>query len=483
MPKSKKGKSQQAWSALPACPPPLSPLPSLFLDLNDTLGSNPTFLPVLNYYIRPEEMDAHVRAAAAIVGEQFTTAGNPFNVVQTKLGRASNLPPDCPFTIHLKSLLHEYAPKVKEAYVRRRTCARLCGVYQRRGNDDNGLPLGVKIEQIKRLPPDSLYPPPKHKILERPYLDDELNELRLCKTKAKDKSCTDTSLYHVLDNTKICYTVEQDQSVVLMDGDKIVTIVIRNFVMDNDCFKHIEEWCADLILASLECRRACLRNFPLIAHAGVTTGARSCLLFGWARNLLAKYIGTDDTAIQERELSSLFGFFYALLRGHCPAVAKLYEDTIAKSDGLPRLDKHNTSKFHLPCPDGPSFHGYPMSPPEGYIATNFSRPIHTDRHWEGCPLAVYWNIRRRQAARLTGKESGASFFIAEYGVRVINAENTSVIWDVSMNHGTGVYENGLEHVGVAMLMSKEIESSCEAYKAKVANSEIESGGLFWPHNC
>jgi hypothetical protein len=267
---------------------------------------------------------------------------------------------------------------------------------------------------------------------------------------------------------------------MLMDGDKIVAIVICNFVKDKDCFNDMEKWCADLILASLECRRACLRNFPLIAHVGVTTGARSCPLFGWARNLLAKYIGTDETAIQERELSSLFGFFYAMLRGHCPAVAKLYEDAIAKSDGLPRLDKHNTAEFHLPCPDGPSFHGYPMSPPEGYIASNFSRPIHTDRHWEGCPLAVYWNIRRRQTAGLTGKESGASSFIAEYGVRVINAQNTVVIWDVSMNHGTGVYENGLEHVGVTILMSKEIQSSWEAYKTKVANGEISSGELFWP---
>lgn len=331
--------------------------------------------------------------------------------------------------------------------------------------------------QIKRLPSESIYPPPKHKILEIHYSDEEVTKLRLRKTKANDKSCTD--LYHVLDESKLQYTVEQDQSVVLMDGDKVVAIIIRDFVKDCSCFKQIEEWCCELILASLERRRACLRNFPVIAHAGVTTGARCCPLFGWARNLIEKFIEADGAAAQERELSSLFGFFYAVLRGHCPAVTNVFETAIEKS-GLPRLDKHNTCEFHLPCPDGPSFYNHPMCPPECYIASNLSRPIHTDRHWEGCLLGVYWNIRRRQALGLTGKESGASFFIAEYGVRVINASNAGVIWDIGLNHGTGVYENGVEHVGVATLMSKEIERSWAAYKLMVANGEIASGGLFWP---
>jgi hypothetical protein len=52
-----------------------------------------------------------------------------------------------------------------------------------------------------------------------------------------------------------------------------------------------------------------------------------------------------------------------------------------------------------------------------------------------------------------------SFFITEYDVRVINAGNTDVIWNVSMNHGTGIYENSLEHAGVTILMSMEIERS------------------------
>jgi hypothetical protein len=82
--------------------------------------------------------------------------------------------------------------------------------------------------------------------------------------------------------------------------------------------------------------------------------------------------------------------FLASSMPYCEGTALLpptsFEDAIAKSDGLPRLDKHNTYEFWVPCPNGPSFHGYPMSPPEGYIASNFSRPIHTDRHCLGCVL-------------------------------------------------------------------------------------------------
>jgi hypothetical protein len=67
-----------------------------------------------------------------------------------------------------------------------------------------------------------------------------------------------------------------------------------------------------------------------------------------------KYIGTNETVIQECKLSSLFRFFYALLQGHCPAVAKLYEEAIAKSDGLPAL----TSTILLSSTSLP-----PMAPP------------------------------------------------------------------------------------------------------------------------
>jgi hypothetical protein len=221
MPKLKKGMSQYMQSASP--PPRL--LQPLFLKLTDYLGSSSTFFAILDHYTRPEEMDAHVRAAAAIVSYQFAAISHPFYIVQTKLSR-SNIPPDRTSTFHLKSLLYDYLLMIKEERIRRCSCTRLCGVHQQRSNDDKGYPVRVKVVQIKRLPSESIYVLPKHKILEIHYSDEEVTKLRLCKTKANNKSCTDTNLYHVLDESKLQYTVEQDESVVLTDGDKVVAIAI-----------------------------------------------------------------------------------------------------------------------------------------------------------------------------------------------------------------------------------------------------------------
>jgi len=49
--------------------------------------------------------------------------------------------------------------------------------------------------------------------------------------------------------------------------------------------------------------------------------------------------------------------------------------------------------------------------------------------------------------------------MAAYGLRILNASNTCVAWDRRELHGTGRYEAGLEHIGIAILMSKDIETS------------------------
>ena len=88
-------------------------------------------------------------------------------------------------------------------------------------------------------------------------------------------------------------------------------------------------------------------------------------------------------------------------------------------------------------------------------------------------MGVYWNLTRRQENGVIGKESGASFFVVDYGLHIINDANTCVAWDIGLYHGTGVYENGVEHIGVTMLLSDRIQSSWETY-----NRKLESGKLF-----
>ena len=78
-----------------------------------------------------------------------------------------------------------------------------------------------------------------------------------------------------------------------------------------------------------------------------------------------------------------------------------------------------------------------------------------------------------------GKESGASFFVSQYGLRIINASNTCVAWDVSKPHGTGWYEGGVKHIGIAILLSKATQSSWQKYKQKVNDGDLLGDSLLW----
>ncbi len=86
--------------------------------------------------------------------------------------------------------------------------------------------------------------------------------------------------------------------------------------------------------------------------------------------------------------------------------------------GMPRLDKNDLQQFSLPFTDHPvTFEGHPLAPPEGYMAINFMKDIHRDRHWDGCPWCVYWTLLCHQMQGLVSTESVQVFscLIMVYG--------------------------------------------------------------------
>ena len=93
-------------------------------------------------------------------------------------------------------------------------------------------------------------------------------------------------------------------------------------------------------------------------------------------------------------------------------------------------------------------------------------------------MGVYWNLLRCRDNSTIGKEAGASLFISSYGIRIVNASNTCVAWNLDDLHGTGYYEEGLD-VGVTILLSKFTETSWEKYKKAVQDGILEGEGLHW----
>ena len=216
-----------------------------------------------------------------------------------------------------------------------------------------------------------------------------------------------------------------------------------------------------------------------MAGAGVSSGERSKSLFGWVRNLRMGKRSIVDLMDHQYDITSLFGLFYGLIRGRIPFFSDSFEEAIEES-GIPRLDPVNTAQFTLPFTDeNITFSANPLAPPEGYISRNFSRGIHCEKCWEGCPWGVYWNLVRQHPQGPVGMNSGASFVNATYGIRVVNASNTCVGWDRRNLHGTGKYEGGLEHVGIAILLGDSTKSGWEKYKAQVRDGTLEGDGLLW----
>ena len=50
-----------------------------------------------------------------------------------------------------------------------------------------------------------------------------------------------------------------------------------------------------------------------------------------------------------------------------------------------------------------------------------------------------------------------------------------MIWNIALWHGTSWYYDGLEHVGIAFVLSPSTENAWKDYKARVERGEIEDG--------
>lgn len=212
-----------------------------------------------------------------------------------------------------------------------------------------------------------------------------------------------------------------------------------------------------------------------MAAAGVTSGQRSNSLFGWVRNLKPR----PDIQNHQKDISSLFGYFYALIRGRIPYISEAFEEAMKDTD-IPHLDPTGAKHFTLPFDNiDIKFKHHPLAPPEGFISHNFSRGIHSEGYWENCPWGVYWNLIRQHPNGQIGMDSGASFYNATYGIRVVNASNTCVTWDRSNLHGTGRYEEELEHIGIAILLSDTTKRGWEKYKQLVRSGELPRDSLLW----
>src|SRR5579859_1979720 len=131
-------------------------------------------------------------------------------------------------------LLRERQMKIKTAQRSRHNFAERTGIINK--ELDRSYPSYLKVVELDRLLKSDIYPPFDHHILERPY------ETLPPPPKLYDRTCAYSDKYHLLNETKLQYTVEQDESAVILDRKtkEIVAIVIRGFV--KSYYNSVEPW-------------------------------------------------------------------------------------------------------------------------------------------------------------------------------------------------------------------------------------------------
>jgi hypothetical protein len=376
-----------------------------------------------------------------------------------------NFLPRCPIPSPFSLDFHEVDPQIQQLYLafqgysikparkkRRQNTARRMG-FTLSHNTFDSLPV-VKLSRLVEP-----YPPFNNIVLERSQpIPQPLKE--------KDGTCKHPAKFHVLDESQLVHTVAADESVVIVDDqtNEIVAVVIRSFAKTS--FPIIRKWADKLIRDTVRRRTTSQRNGKgILVLFGTSTGPRNNRIVGWVRNLAKnRWSKSPDRNEHDTELSSLFGLFYSLVKTQLsPEIVGDFERSIEGSN-LPRIDFHGNSEFTLPFDPPLRFSAYTMAPPEGYVAIDYVKEIHDDKHFKGCPWGIYWNIVRKQPHNRIGIKSGANFFVADYGLRIANSENVCVAWNISMKHGTSWYYDDLSHAGLTFILGRDLESTWNRYE-------------------
>jgi hypothetical protein len=270
----------------------------------------------------------------------------------------------------LKDIFKQYhKSKAQHRRTQRKVASRIG--FKERNINSAGLPNDVPIIEVERLP--TPYPPEGHIVLERYY------PVLPSAPGLRDPTCSYLHTYCQLDESKLQHTVEMDQDAIFIDKttQMPVVIVLRNLA--KDYYDIIGPKAVELVLDSIYNYRShfVLRNNPgKMAAVGVTAGQQSKSVFGWVRNLKLR----ANLQHHQYNISSLFGYFYALIRGRIPYICACFEEAMKGTD-IPRLDPSGSKQFTLPFDEqNITFVHHPLAPPEGYISHNFSCGIHKETY-------------------------------------------------------------------------------------------------------
>ncbi|KAJ3547346.1 hypothetical protein NMY22_g1689 [Coprinellus aureogranulatus] len=219
-----------------------------------------------------------------------------------------------------------------------------------------------------------------------------------------------------------------------LDTNKLILVVIRNFGGS----RFVCSWAGRLARWGATTRRNLrLDDTGHIFQVGFSAGNRKVPAFHLARNWTSND-GPEVHHQQNQELASLFA--WAWLRGKALLPAEVTNDIegFYAENNIPRMDPDwpapGSDKITMKIPfadvDGEiSLPEVDRAPSLGGIASRYAKVVH--REYPPNNWAVVWTFRRYGTAM-----AGGHFHISDYGVQVMQEEDTCISFQPRMWHAT-----------------------------------------------
>ncbi|KAH9890443.1 hypothetical protein C8Q73DRAFT_667332 [Cubamyces lactineus] len=308
---------------------------------------------------------------------------------------------------------------------------------------------------LHRLADGEAYPPLRHHIVESDVIED------LWKTKLEDEPLKeprqDRRPLHRLQPERLQLMIAEDEDAILIDADdgSIIAVVMRG-VTGPDCEKEFLGWATAAIKDGILGRRSIRRDDPgMMVQSGYTPGSRHKPLFNWVRNLVEpNQCSPEFLASSDYAASCLLAVCWNICCARLPA--EVMDDWVKflQDNKIPVLDAGvamvgTRGDYTIQFGDeSVTFHDAELAPGTALLNWNYARFgyqfFHIFRgtkdvcraiHFE-CPphtYAIQWITERTH-----GTPYGGHFYIASYGVRILNTTDTLIAWRPKDFHGTSL---------------------------------------------
>ncbi|KAF5320514.1 hypothetical protein D9611_010727 [Ephemerocybe angulata] len=285
---------------------------------------------------------------------------------------------------------------------------------------------------VDALPSGQENPPKGHWIAERPEQYTEWD--RYFQNQKRPDKRRGRQPVHLVDFESLQLVIPVEVSCHIRDKEtgELVFVIIRNFCKIPGMVQFGRKVVADAVATRKNIR---MEDTGSVVQVGFSAGSRSVPSFGFVRNLVSKAVDADAA---NREFSVLLTFFWLCSMGVFPEeIIRDFKAFYGEFD-IPRLN-----------PDWPTFdeaRGTLILPPEcgsyafkdvelapgcAVMVQRYARAVHREK--QGHDWGLTWTILREGT-----DVSGGNFFLAKYGVAIMQSPNSAFAWKPSHFHSTSL---------------------------------------------